>query len=356
MALNVKFLKGTAASYTALATKDVNTFYYTDDNNLYLGTIKLSNGADLATAIGRVAQNEEDIEKLQEDLSALLGGEGGEGAGSISEMIENAVEEAKTALQQDITANTTAINGIKASIGEVPEGKTVLEIIEESEYDDTELSTAVAGKADKATTLAGYGITDAYTKTEADTAISTAVANASHLKREIVDVLPEIEVANANTVYMVPKINGAGDQQYDEYMLINGAFEKIGDSAVDLTNYATKTEVGTAKSEAIAAAATDATTKADKALEDAKDYTDEKDTAMDTRMKAVEQASTKAVKEVKSGTANGTIAVDGTDVAVTGLGSAAYVATTAFDASGSAAAAEKNAKDYVDAALTWQEF
>ena len=353
MALNVKFLKGTAAGYTALATKDVNTFYYTDDNNLYLGTIKLSNGADLATAIGRVAQNEEDIEKLQEDLSALLGGEG---AGSISEMIDAAVEEAKTALQQDITANTTAINEIKASIGEVPEGKTVLSIIEESEYDDTELSTAVAGKADKATTLAGYGITDAYTKTEADTAISTAVANASHLKREIVDALPEIEAANADTIYMVPKVNGAGEQQYDEYMLINGAFEKIGDSTVDLTNYATTENVATAKSEAIAAAATDATTKANTAETNAKAYADSLNTAMDTRMQAVETASEDAVKEVKSGTANGTIKVDGEDVAVTGLGTAAYANLDSFDAGGSAAAAEQNAKDYVDEALTWGSF
>ena len=34
----------------------------------------------------------------------------------------------------------------------------------------------IANKADKATTLAGYGIADAYTKTETDTAISTAMA------------------------------------------------------------------------------------------------------------------------------------------------------------------------------------
>ena len=42
---------------------------------------------------------------------------------------------------------------------------------------------------------------------------------------------------------MVKKTGGSGEQQYDEYMLINGAFEKIGDSTVDLTNYTTKTYV-----------------------------------------------------------------------------------------------------------------
>ena len=47
-----------------------------------------------------------------------------------------------------------------------------------------------------------------------------------------------------------------------------------------------------------------------------------------------------AVNTVVSGSANGTIAVDGQDVAVKGLGSAAYTASSAYDASGSAAAAQ----------------
>ena len=45
-----------------------------------------------------------------------------------------------------------------------------------------------------------------------------------------------------------------------------------------------------------------------------------------------------AVQSVAEGTANGTISVDGSDVAVHGLQSAAYQPTTAFDASGAAAA------------------
>lgn len=43
-----------------------------------------------------------------------------------------------------------------------------------------------------------------------------------------------------------------------------------------------------------------------------------------------------AVQEVKAGTANGTIAVDGAEVAVTGLKSAAYTDSTAYDAAGTA--------------------
>lgn len=43
-----------------------------------------------------------------------------------------------------------------------------------------------------------------------------------------------------------------------------------------------------------------------------------------------------AVQKVEAGTANGTIAVDGADVAVTGLKSAAYAESSAFDAAGTA--------------------
>ena len=42
---------------------------------------------------------------------------------------------------------------------------------------------------------------------------------------------------------MVSITGGDGNQKYEEFMLINGVFEKIGDSAVDLTDYTTKTYV-----------------------------------------------------------------------------------------------------------------
>ena len=52
--------------------------------------------------------------------------------------------------------------------------------------------------------------------------------------------------------------------------------------------------------------------------------------------------------DIVTGTANGTISVDGSDVSVKGLGTAAYTASTAYDASGAASAAETAAKDYTD--------
>lgn len=101
----------------------------------------------------------------------------------------------------------------------------------------------ISGKADKATTLAGYGISDAYTATQTDNKIAEAMANAGHLKREIVTTLPEVSKANDHTIYMVLDSEGDGDNKYIEYMLVNGAFERTGSSDVDLSGYLQTSDV-----------------------------------------------------------------------------------------------------------------
>lgn len=80
---------------------------------------------------------------------------------------------------------TSAIDGLRQEmLGDTPVEayNTFTElaayIAEHKEVSDA-LSAAVGNKADKATTIAGYGITDAYTKTETDKKISDAVATAT---------------------------------------------------------------------------------------------------------------------------------------------------------------------------------
>lgn len=205
-----------------------------------------------------------------------------------------------------------------------------------------DIATLKTGKADKSTTLAGYGIGDAYTKGQTDSAIKSAIANSGHLKRTIVTQLPEASAADEHTIYMIKKSSPDGTNAYDEYMVVNESgtkkLEKVGDSKVDLTNYATKTEVQTAKSEAINTASGDATTKANKALSDAKSYADGLAENYATAAQGAKADTALQKASITSGATNGSIAVGGTDVAVKGLGSAAYVATTAFDAAGVAEA------------------
>ena len=60
---------------------------------------------------------------------------------------------------------------------------------------------------------------------------------------EIVQALPSTGVAN--TIYFVPITNSTSPNLYDEYMYINGVFEKIGSTEIDLSNYYNKSEIET---------------------------------------------------------------------------------------------------------------
>lgn len=80
--------------------------------------------------------------------------------------------------------------------------------------------------------------------TEVYTYVNNQIASVGGLKRIVLGVgedLPPVESADINAIYMkraygsrlVPDI-------YEEYMAINGAWEVIGNTKVDLTDYATK--------------------------------------------------------------------------------------------------------------------
>ena len=77
--------------------------------------------------------------------------------------------------------------------------------------------------------------TDAVNKTYVD----TAVANAGHLKREIVLALPTAQEADVDTIYMIKDNNAAGADKYKEYMKISGVITQIGDTSVDLAGLIT---------------------------------------------------------------------------------------------------------------------
>ena len=57
--------------------------------------------------------------------------------------------------------------------------------------------------------------------------VDDAIRNAGHLKREIVLTLPDPAEADEHTLYMVPSSNG---DYYEEYMVINGAWDMVGET------------------------------------------------------------------------------------------------------------------------------
>lgn len=422
----VKFIACTSGQFAALAAKDEGTLYFLSDaREIYKGDTPYGGGfykavsefpaaADaqihtlyLNTVTGEVKfYDGSAFVTLVDPKTTALSADSTNAeiptAKAVVDFVTGKVTTDITALEKKVTANAGNISTLQDQMAIVQGSDTTEGSIAKAETDAKEfanqlvgaLSTTVNGKADKADTLAGYGIGDAYTKTQVDSAIETAVANAHHLKREIVDALPDVSKANVDTIYMVPKASDvAGNtdgNSYVEYMLINGAFEQIGDSTVDLTDYATKTVVdekiaakvgdigsstvktyvdnaaANAQSSAETTAAADATSKANAALNSAKSYADTQDAATLTSAKSYadglagnyataaqgEKADSALQKaDISTGKTSGTITVKGSEVAVAGLGSAAYVATTTFDAAGSAASALTQAKAYSDTNL-----
>ena len=412
----VKFVAGTAASYAALQPKDADTLYFiTDAHRIYKGDVQMSgdvysvvgtfpavgdavagtvyvqssdgavsyfNGTsyqpivkasantidgagdnnhfpttaavvayvtnaigdlDVSALAGRVTTLEGEMDTVQGQITTI----NGDGEGSIAKAKTDAIAAAKTYTDQEAAKkanlqHTHAITDV-TGLQDALDGKANTVHTHTTAQVDG-LDTALAGKADKATTLSGYGITDAYTQTQTDTKIAEAVAAADHLKREIVESLPDVGDADENTIYMVPQGGsiedpGTSASHYNEYMLINGAFELIGSSQVDLSGYATETFVTNA---------INALDVADTAV--ANQYVSQ---VVETDGKIAVTRAPLPVTSVTEGSANGTIAVNGANVNVHGLGSAAYTDAADYEAAGAAAAAVA-ALDKADSAQAGQ--
>ena len=70
------------------------------------------------------------------------------------------------------------------------------------------------------------------TQAQVTSAIAAAIGGIETIKFSIVSELPT--VGAGNTIYLLPI---AGTDAYDEYIYVNSAWEKIGSTDVDLSNY-----------------------------------------------------------------------------------------------------------------------
>ena len=92
------------------------------------------------------------------------------------------------------------------------------------------LSTNDYTAADKKK-LDAFGAASTYATT---TYVGQQIAAAGHISKQIVTTKPAASAAKENVIYMVKKTSGSGNNLYDEYMLINGNLEFIGDSATKI--------------------------------------------------------------------------------------------------------------------------
>lgn len=111
-------------------------------------------------------------------------------------------------------------------------------------YTKTEADTLLAGKADNATTLAGYGITDAYTKTETDNALATKADKATTLAGYgITDAYTKTETDNALATKADKATTLAGYGITDAYTktqadnLLAGKVDKVAGKGLSTNDY-----------------------------------------------------------------------------------------------------------------------
>lgn len=309
---DVLFKIGLQATYDALESKSATTFYAcSDTNNFYLGATKLSNAADLAAAVADIAQNAADIVTINNTLTKLENTE--ETTGSIRNIIVGYIG----GLDGNITGSGKFATQLSETDGVV---SAVMADLVEADIPSIHLSkiadAGTAAAADKATTAITEGSTD--------TSLVSAAQVATFVESEISDLegamhfrgVVERQGSETDAQALARAITNpaSGDaavmaDNSKEYLYTGSAWREIGDEGL----YVKKS-----------------TTIAGVDLQD--------NITKDELLQALNVEDGAEVNQtIAEGSTNGTIAVDNVDVAVHGLGTAAYQPTTAFDAAGTAA-------------------
>ena len=259
----VKFSRGLISQYDSLSQKDKDTLYLVYDSTsstkgkLYLGD-KLISSADISSIklsdISDISMPESltDGMLLQYNQSTVPGESGrwevrpiadvlsdyeGSGGSSNIPVVDNLNN------IENPSKNDIAIQGTELFIydGNQWQPLTVSDL--ENKVADLETKVGV-----EANTESGQVATGLYKKlkdlrSDLQTEIMNSIANAQHLRYQIVNEISEIDLsdedATANVVFLVPKSSEDthSDDGYDEYFVTNGALEKIGSWDVDLTGY-----------------------------------------------------------------------------------------------------------------------
>lgn len=159
-----------------------------------------------------------------------------------------------------VKPDTTTVDGLSTKVAtlETNIGNLQTEIGKKANSEDVYNKTNIDGRLTTITEEIAKkaNAADVYTKDEADLAIDAAVAGASHLTRQIVTAeelaafIANPTTATDNVIYMQKFSSGEGKDNYKEYMRFGAkgsySIELIGDTSVDLTDYAKTADINTA--------------------------------------------------------------------------------------------------------------
>ncbi len=385
MAYNVNFLKGSAQSFADLAVKSKNTFYYIDEKDLYIGDVKLTNGADLALAVTDIAKNKSDIDIIKAQLEDLTGGEGGDSSvvelisdlsarlgaaeqaittetnrakqeeGKLSSSVEqlisdleslnNAVNTNKTDIEEEVskldkrvTLNETDIEStaalLESTITKVQEHTTSITTIQ-GDISDLEVITNLLVGSDADKSVRDIAMEVLAEQLLADAGMTENFASLQELAAWLADHPEQAADMNLAIQQNASAIQALDGTVSSHTTTIEGLLRSLAEIQDEDTGIlALSKQYTDARIRAIDSTLTDYISSNNKAVKDLKDEVDE---INDPASGLLAQAQNK-INELQQR-----------------LGTAAYKSVEDFDAAGSAAAALEESKAYTDAALTWGE-
>lgn len=378
MSYDVKFLKGIRENYNALPVKDVNTFYYVDETDLYLGEILLSNAEDVKEAVKSIQLNAQAIKTLQDELDAIVD-PGGSGTGSISTQIN----ELRTQLTALITANADDIkeeesrakgieSGLRTDIDKTIQDLTTLQnAVVDNETDiekkvsdlnttvgthTTDINTLKSGDVEVRARLEEVELTTDALEEDVD-AVEEIIATlvGSDVKKSIREIayeelatalVPEEAIDSLDTLQEIAAWiqSHPGDvADINEAILALQGNDSVQDGKItsleDAVKVINSTESGL--------------------LKQAKDYTDTKNVEILAEINGINEDidaikdSIIAIEDEETGVLAQANAAILEAIQNLSLGSAAYKNEEYFEKAGAAAEALNQAKAYTDKALTW---
>lgn len=179
------------------------------------------------------------------------------GGGVSEEEVLSIIEENSEAVDENFSVVTSS-NYKSNSDSEIPTTNVVNNMLSpyakktelfSKSYNDLTDKPTIPSTTNQLTNNSGYitkavsDLTNYYKKSETytQTEINNLVSALPKFAIEVVDTLPTSNISN-QTIYL-KTITGESPNLYEEYIYVNGTWELLGSQTVDLTDYATKTNV-----------------------------------------------------------------------------------------------------------------
>lgn len=165
----------------------------------------------------------------------------GQSPDEIKKAIDEAIAKQKIYIDSEITAEERSRIDEDGKIrAEMAEADDAIKEEYDSKFRETESELNIV--KEDITTVSLSIDSEAESRKDADNALSERIDAITEFRYKVVDELPE--EGESGVIYLVPQDREAPNT-YDEFMWIDGKFEKIGDTKPDLTDYVKRTDYAT---------------------------------------------------------------------------------------------------------------